>query len=302
MELRVLRYFLAVAREESISGAAELLHITQPTLSRQLMELEDELGAQLLIRGNRNRRVTLTEEGMLLRRRAEELVSLADRTQAEFALHSAAVAGDVSIGAGETEGMRILARVASDLRVSHPQISFHLYSGNAEDVIERLDKGLLDFGVLIGPANLAKYDCLRLPACDTWGVLMRRDSPLAARESVSPQDLWDAPLLVSQQSIHHGEFSSWLGRDVRSMTVAATYTRIYNAALMVEAGMGYALALAGLVHADVDGPLCFRPLRPRLEGQLHMVWKRGVVFSRAPELFLRELRAKIAAEGAASPK
>ena len=182
MELRVLRYFLAVAREESISDAAEFLHITQPTLSRQLMDLEEELGKQLLIRGKRNRKIMLTEDGMRLRKRAEEIVALADKTEAEFLAADDAVSGDVYIGCGESDAMRIIAKTAVKLRQDYPDIHFHLYSGNAEDVSERMEKGLLDFGIFITSANIDKYDYLKLPAYDTWGLIMRKSDQLYAQK------------------------------------------------------------------------------------------------------------------------
>ena len=176
MEIRVLRYFLAVAREESISGAAGYLHLTQPTLSRQLMDLEEELGKKLFLRGSR--KVTLTEDGLLLRKRAEEILDLVEKTQSEFhETDQAGISGDIYIGGGETQAMRMVAQTARELQADHPQIRYHLYSGNAEDVSERLDKGLLDFGMMIRPFDIKKYDSVQLPATDTWGVLMRKDSP-----------------------------------------------------------------------------------------------------------------------------
>ena len=187
MDIRVLRYFLAVTREESISGAAESLHMTQPTLSRQLMDLEEEIGKKLLIRGNR--RITLTEEGMLLRKRATEILDLVDKTEAELMAPDEAVGGDIYIGGGETDAMRLIARIATDLQKSCPQIRYHLFSGNADDVAERLDKGLLDFGILIEPADMKKYDYIRLPATDTWGLLMPKDCPLASHSVIRPEDL-----------------------------------------------------------------------------------------------------------------
>ena len=171
MDIRVLRYFLAVTREESISGAAESLHMTQPTLSRQLMDLEEEIGKKLLIRGNR--RITLTEEGMLLRKRAAEIIDLVEKTEAELMAPDEVVSGDICIGGGETDAMSLIARIATDLQRSCPNIRYHLFSGNADDVTERLDKGLLDFGILIEPADMKKYDYIRLPATDTWGLLIR---------------------------------------------------------------------------------------------------------------------------------
>ena len=186
MEIRVLRYFLAVAREENISRAAEFLHVTQPTLSRQLMDMEEELGAELFIRGKR--RITLTEEGMLLRKRASEIIALVDKTEAEFNTSGEIISGDIYIGGGETEAMHIIAKVAKRLQKHDYHVRCHLYSGNADDVTERLDKGLLDFGVLIEPANVKKYDFLRLPGVDIWGLLMRKDSPLAVKKTIAPED------------------------------------------------------------------------------------------------------------------
>ena len=289
MELRVLRYFLAVAREQSISGAAQALHITQPTLSRQMMELEQELGTQLLIRGKKNRRIELTEDGLLLRSRAEEIVALANKTQTEFSHQEHTVTGDIYIGAGETDAMRILAVAAKRLHEDHPHIRFHLFSGNAEAVTERLDKGLLDFGILIGEADLTKYNALTLPAAETWGVLMRRDSELAAYESIRPERLWDKPLILSQQSVAHNEFAGWLGREPERLNVVATYNLIFNASLLVEAGLGYAITIDKLVNT-AGSPLVFRPFEPKLEGRLSLVWKKYHAFSRAAELFVRQLR------------
>ena len=288
MELRILKYFLAVAREESISGAAQALHMTQPTLSRQLMDLEEELGKQLLIRGSR--RITLTEEGMLLRKRAAEILDLVEKAEAELTAPDEVVNGDIYIGGGETEAMRMIAEIATGLQRSCPDIRYHLYSGNADDVTERLDKGLLDFGVLIEPANMKKYDYIRLPATDTWGLLMPRDCPLAARPVIRPQDLWDLPIITSRQSMLSNEFSGWLGKEFEKLRIVATYNLVYNASLLVGAGMGYALCLDKLVNTSEESPLCFRPLEPRMEVHLDIVWKKYQVFSGAAERFLKEVR------------
>lgn len=193
MDIRVLQYFLAVAREESITKAAERLRMTQPPLSRQLKDLEDELGKQLLIRGSK--KVTLTEDGMLLRKRAEELVDLMEKTKTELTSSNENISGDIHIGCGETEAISFLAQAAWDLRQKYPLIHYHIYSGDAERVTERLDKGLIDFGLLVGPVDVNQYDYIRLPLKDTWGVLMRKDSPLAEKESITAEDLWDKRLL-----------------------------------------------------------------------------------------------------------
>lgn len=290
MELRVLRYFLAVAREESISEAANFLHITQPTLSRQIMELEEELGTKLLNRGRRNQKITLTDEGMLLRRRAEEMIELADRTEAEFARRDELISGEIHIGAGETDAMRLLTRAAKTLHTLYPHIRYHLYSGNAEYVTEQLDRGLLDFGILVEPADVRKYDYIRLPAADIWGVLMRKDHPLAAQDAVHPADLQNLPLIISRQTMVQNELSGWLGSSFDTLHVVATYNLLYNASLMVEEGIGCALCLDKIINTTGDSRLCFRPLAPKLTVGLDVVWKKHQVFPKAAELFLQKLR------------
>lgn len=292
MELRVLRYFLAVAREESISAAAASLHLTQPTLSRQLMDLEAELGKTLFVRGNR--KVTLTQDGVFLRKRAHEILDLVERTQSAFRHSEEALSGDVYVGGGESDAMRLVARAAGTLQAAHPQVHFHLYSGNADDVGERLEKGLLDFGILIGTADLTKYDYLQLPCYDTWGVLMRRDSPLVAKAGIRPEDLWDRPLIVSRQAMIKSNLSNWLRQDFGALNIVSTYNLLFNASLMVEEGLGYALALDRLINTGGDSPLCFRPLEPVLHSELYVVWKKYQVFSQAAEAFLSLLRAQIA--------
>lgn len=292
MELRVLRYFLAVAREETISGAAEALHVTQPTLSRQMMELEEELGKTLFLRGKR--KITLTEEGMFLRKRAQEIVALVEKTETAFSAAEDHISGDVYIGGGETDAMRLIARVAHGLQATHPHIAYHLFSGNAENVTERLDKGLVDFGLLIEPADLTKYDFIRLPVTDVWGVLMRKDSPLTEKRTIKAADLEGLPLLCSQQSLVHNEISGWMGTNYEKLNIVTTYNLLYNASLMVEEGMGCALCLDKIIRTSGDSPLCFRPLEPRLEVGLVVVWKKYQIFSRAAAKFLEYLHKSTA--------
>ena len=288
MEIRVLRYFLAVARKGSITAAANYLHLTQPTLSRQLKDLEEELGQTLLIR--KSHRVTLTPEGMLLRKRAEEIIAMVDKTQSEFVSLGNTVSGNVYIGGGETRVMKEIATVIRDIQTAFPAIHFHLYSGNAQDVTERLDKGLLDFGVLIQPADLSRYQSLQLKGKDQWGVLMPKDSPLAAKKAIKKEDLLDLPLICSRQAIRRhingNEFFYWFGEDFERLNIVSTFNLIYNAALLVEAGAGYAISLDGLTDTSRDSALCFRPLSPRLESRLAIVWKKDQVFSPAAQLFL----------------
>lgn len=291
MELRVLQYFLAVAREQNISAAAQSLHLTQPTLSRQLKELEEELGKQLMVRGSR--KITLTEDGMLLRKRAEEILELVGRTEKEVMQADNTVSGDIYIGTGETDGVRQIARTANRLQTDYPAIRFHIVSGDAVDVCERLDKGLLDFGVLLGDIDKIKYRYMELPMKDTWGVLMRRDSPLARRDTVLPRDLWDKPLILSRQMDNKSGLYRWLGKEPSELRTVATYNLIYNASLMVDEGMGYAFTLAKLVNTTGTN-LCFRPLAPRLELGMYLVWKKSQIFSKAAELFLDRLREQLA--------
>ena len=293
MELRVLRYFLAVAREESISDAAEFLHITQPTLSRQLMDLEEELGKQLLIRGKRNRKIMLTEDGMRLRKRAEEIVALTDKTEAEFLAADDAVSGDVYIGCGESDAMRIIAKTAVKLRQDYPDIHFHLYSGNAEDVSERMEKGLLDFGIFITSANIDKYDYLKLPAYDTWGLIMRKSDKLAAKDFITPQDLQGLPLIMSRQALVQEDISRWGKKQIQDLNVVATYNLVYNAAIMTREGFGYTLTLDKLANTGSDSDLCFRPLKPELRINLNLVWKKYQIFSKASQKFLEYLKNEI---------
>ena len=290
MELRVLQYFLAVAREQNISAAAQSLHLTQPTLSRQLRELEEELGKQLMIRGNR--KITLTKDGMLLRKRAEEILDLVGRTEKEIAQSDETVSGDLYIGTGETDGVRQIAKTAHQLQESHPGIRFHIVSGDAVDVCERLDKGLLDFGILLGDMDKTRYSCMELPMKDTWGVLMRRDSPLAQRETISPRDLWDKPLILSRQVDNKSGLYRWLRKEPSELHTVATYNLIYNASLMVDEGMGYAFTLDKLVNT-AGSNLCFRPLKPKMELGMYLVWKKSQLFSRAAELFLEDLQAQL---------
>ena len=291
MEFRVLQYFLAIAREESISAAAEALHITQPTLSRQIKELEDEFGKQLFVRGNR--KITLTEEGMLLRKRAEEISSLVEKTQLEMSAVYNELNADIYIGGGEKQSMRFIKKTIQRMQAQYPMVRFHLYSGNAEDVGDRLDKGLLDFGVLIEPANMTKYDFIKLPTKDVWGVLMRKDSPLAKNAYITPDDLIGQPIIYSAQRMVNNIISGWMKKDYDKLSLIASYNLIYNASLMVEDGAGYALSLEGLINTTGDSPLCFRPLQPKLEVGLAFVWKKYQVFSKASEYFLKELQKEV---------
>ncbi|MBU8753488.1 LysR family transcriptional regulator [Priestia megaterium] len=292
MEVRVLRYFLTVAREGNITRAADFLHVTQPTLSRQLKDLEQELGKKLFIRSSHS--IILTDEGMLLRNRAEEIVNMMDKLEAEFSSMEETIGGDVYIGGGETEAMKHIARVAKDVQVRYPNIRYHLYSGNEEDITERLDKGLLDFGILIQPADISKYNYLNMPAKDVWGVVMKKDSSLAVKESIQAADLVNVPLICSRQAMKQtfskNEFADWFGEDFHKLNIVTTYNLAYNAGIMVEEGVGYAITLDKIVNTSTTSNLCFRPLQPRLESGLNIVWKKHHVLSTAANAFLKELQ------------
>ncbi len=291
MEIRVLKYFLAVAREQNITNAADVLHITQPTLSRQLKELEDEIGKTLFIRGKR--KITLTEDGRLLRKRAEEIVELVNKTESEFSNSSNEVSGEISIGGGETNGMRLIARTIKKLNINYPNIHYNFFSGNAEDVTEKLDKGLLDFGLLIEPVDVTKYEYIRLPLSDTWGLVMRKDHPLAKKDYIVPDDLLDIPLICSRQILEKSNLTKWLGNDFNKLNIISTYNLIFNASLMVDEGIGCAITLDKLVNTGVDSNLCFIPLKNSKNSDLIFVWKKYQIFSRAAQAFLDELQKEI---------
>ena len=290
MELRVLQYFLAVAREQSIIRAAESLHLSQPTLSTQIKAMEEELGKQLLIRGTKgSRKVTLTEEGMILRKRAEEILNLVQKTEREISLSDQIVVGDVYIGTGETDAIRIMAKAARELYKVYPGIHYHIASGNSEFVLEQLDKGLIDFGMVFGSIDHAKYNSIPLPYKDTWGVLMRKDSPLAVKKEIAPEDLWDKPLIISRQEADRGTLPAWIKREISEIEVVATYNLLFNASLMVEEGLGYALGFDKIINTSGSSNLCFRPLSPQREAGMSIIWKKYQVFSKASEKFMEKI-------------
>ena len=296
MELRTLRSFLAVAREGNVTRAAATLHITQPALSRQLSELEREFGCELLIRSARG--VTLTDEGMLLRKRAEEIVGLADRTELEIRSPTAQVEGDVWVGGGESRAMEVIARTTVRLRQLHPRVRLRLHSGNADDVLERVDKGLLDFGVTLGREPGGHHESLVLPHRDSWGVLMRADHPLAQRKELTLADLCGESLIVSSQShdAHEGAASTTPAfYEGKGLDIVATHTLLYNASLLVEQGLGICVTLGGLVATGEGTAFAFVPLTDLEPLTARVVWKRYQPMSRAALEFLRVLRSEVGA-------
>lgn len=262
-----------------------------PTLSRQLQELEEELGQKLLIRSNRH--ITLTPEGKLFRKRAEDVMEIIQKTEAEFRSMGSALRGDIHIGSGETDAMKQIARIFRELHEEYPGIRYHLRSGKSEEIEELVDKGILDFGVLIQPVNISKYDYLKLPFKDLWGVIMRKDSPLAAKRAIGYDDLRGLPLICSRQIPQQGTgksgYPEWFGKSFSQWNVVATYNLIYNAAQMVEAGLGYAIGLDKTINTTAHSGLCFRPLTPRVESELVIIWKKYQIFSSASEIFLSRL-------------
>lgn len=287
IETRHLYYFLAVAREQNITRAAETLHLTQPTLSKQLMDLERQLGKRLFIRGKR--KITLTDEGAFLRNKAQEMLDLMEKTEAAFNEPDTAIGGDIYLGCGETAAMEHIADIFKEIQTEYPEINFHTYSADADSVLERLDKGLLDIGLLLGPIRQEKYDYINIHKKDTFGLLMTKDSPLAKQELISVEQIKDLPLIFAQQTFSGHQQLDWLGFDYSSLNVVATYNLIYNATFMVEKGIGYALCLSNLVNT-AGRNLTFRPIVPELSVDLYIVTKKYETFSPAVKLFIEKVK------------
>lgn len=287
METRVLRYFLTAAQEENITRAAELLHTSQSNVSKQLAALEDLLGQKLFERGSR--KITLTEEGIFLRKRAQEIIELTDRTENDMRSLNQAVSGTVHIGGVETQLMKWIGKSMAALSRLHPQIRYDFFSGSVAELTDMLHKGLLDFALLVAPADMQRYNYIKLPANDRFGLLLRRDSPLAEQPTIKPEDIKDSPVWVAHQQLGTNVLSSWLGRDVESLHVISTFNLITTPAMMVECGMGMAFTFDRLVNTEGTG-LCFRPLEPAVEAELYLVWKKYDRFTKAGELFLKQMQ------------
>ncbi len=287
MELRVLRYFLEIAREENMSRAAERLHVSQPTLSKQMKDLEAELGKKLFRRGSTSLR--LTDEGMLLRKRAEDILNMVDKTADEFKSLGEITGGEVYIGCAESYQIRYLADMIKSFREQYPLLKYHIMSGDTVQVAERLDRGLLDFAVIVEPPNLQKYNYIEMPSCDTWGVIMRKDSPLAVKAEITVEDLIGLPLLSSPQSIA-SDFPRWCGEKLDALTFVGTVNLYYNGSIFVRAGDAYLLTFDKLANLGDDSELCFRPLAPKLETRMYLIWKKYQVFSPIAERLLDEIK------------
>ena len=291
IETRLLQYFLAVAEEQSITKAAEYLHISQPTLSKQMMDLEESLGKQLLIRGRK--KVTLTEEGTYLRGRAQEIISLMDKTESAFRENEQSITGDVYIGCGEHRSTFSIMQIIRTIQEEYPDIRFHFFSSNADAITERLDNGLLDMGFLLEPEISPRYDYQKLKLRETWGILMRKDSPLAGKEAITFSELAGLPLIMPSQTSNRNHLTIFFADAMTEPHIVSTYNLIYNAGLMVEAGMGYALCIDELINTAGNHPLVFRPLSPLLQSDVYLFTKKYQVFSKATKLFLSRLEKNI---------
>ena len=288
MEIRVLRYFFEIAREENMTRASERLHVSQPTLSKQMKDLEEELGKKLFRRGSAS--IHLTDEGMLLRKRAEDIIAMVDKTKNEFKSLNEITGGDVYIGCAESYQIRYLAEIIRDFRESYPLLKYHILSGDTLQVAERLDRGLLDFAVIVEPPNLQKYNYIELPVADTWGVVMRKDCPLAKQQSITADDLIGYDLISSPQSIE-ADFPRWCGEKLDELNISGTINLFYNGTAFVRAGAGLLLTFDRLADTGSDSDLCFRPLAPTLESKMFIIWKRYQVFSPIAERLIEEIKS-----------
>ena len=288
MEIRVLRYFLTVVREESITKAADVLHITQPTLSRQLSQMEEEVGVKLFNRGSR--RITLTNEGILLRRRAEEILQLVDKTEKELIEQEEQVEGKISIGCGEIAAVQVLPNLIKTFREKYPQVTFDIFTATADLVKEQMDKGLLDIGLLLEPVDMEKYDFIRLNVKEKWVVLMRPDSPLAEKETVTAKDLSALPLILPRRMNVQSELASWFGNYYDDLNVVFTSNLSTNSAIMVTGGLAYSLVIEGAVPFWDQSKVTYRPLAPSLTATSVLAWKRGQPFSLAAAKFIEHIK------------
>ncbi len=287
MEIRTLRYFLTVAREENMTHAAEILHVTQPTLSKAMKGLEDELGKKLFTRHSFS--IRLTEEGILLRNRAEDLVSMADKVVQEFVTMDDITGGDIYLGLAESYQIRILARAIHDFRKQYPDLHYHITSGDTEQVTEKLDKGLLDFAVLAEKPDTGKYNYLVFPHADVWGLVFPADDPLAQKETIRVDDLMGLPLFCSEQSWRN-DIPRWCGERMDELRLEGSFRLSYNGSMFAREGLGYLLTFEHLVDTSTESGLVFRPLSPRLENRLYLIWKKYQTFSPIADRFLKHLQ------------
>jgi len=288
MEIRTLRYFLAVAREENMSRAAEVLHVTQPTLSKQLKSLEEELGKKLFTRHSFS--IKLTDEGLLLRNRAEDLVSMADKIEQEFVSLDDISGGDIYLGLAESYQLRFLAKSIKDFKQDYPNLHYHITSGDTEQLSEKLDKGLLDFLVLVELPDSKKYEFLEFPGNDTWGLIIPVNDTLSKKKAIQLDDLADLPLFCSEQA-WNGDIKNWAGNRFSELHLEGTFRLSYNGSIFTREGLGYLLTYEHLIDTSKDSGLVFRPLSPKLENKIYIAWNRYQVFTPIAERFLVHLKS-----------
>lgn len=296
MEIRVLRYFLTVAREESITKAAEALHITQPTLSRQIAQMEEEMGVRLFDRGTR--KILLTNEGLLLRRRAEEILELVDKTQKELSAQDELIEGTVSIGCGDLAAVHMLSELFRAFHQRYPAVSFDLYTATADYIKERMDLGLTDAGLLLEPIDIEKYNYIRLNCREQWVAVMPPDSPLAKLDKIRPSDLRDLPLILPRRQNIKSELAGWFGRDFSKLNVLFTSNLPSSSSIMVYNKLAYAIIIQGsIAFWDKEKIVC-RPLDPPLTATSVLAWKRRQPFSPAAAKFIDYARTILQAQSA----
>ena len=288
MEIRVLRYFIQIAREGSMTRAAEYLHVSQPALSKQMKELEKQLGKKLFRRGSSS--VSLTDEGMLLRRRAEDLLAMADKIENEFKALDEITGGDIYIGCAESYLIKYLTYAVKKLNGQYSNIHYHITSGDTQQVTERLDRGLLDFAFIVEPPDLSKYNYLEVPEQDTWGILMRKDCPLAEKSQIGIDDILPYPVFCSEQAAKV-DLPRWCGENIDQLNVMATFNLTGNAAIFVKEGLGIALTFDKLVEINDEGNLCFRPITPVLQTKMYVIWKKYQIFTPVAQLMLEQLNS-----------
>ena len=293
MEIRVLRYFIQIAREGSMTRAAEYLHVSQPALSKQMKELEKQLGKKLFRRGSSS--VSLTDEGMLLRRRAEDLLAMADKIENEFKALDEITGGDIYIGCAESYLIKYLTYAVKKLNGQYSNIHYHITSGDTQQVTERLDRGLLDFAFIVEPPDLSKYNYLEVPEQDTWGILMRKDCPLAEKSQIEIDDILPYPVFCSEQAAKV-DLPRWCGENIDQLNVMATFNLTGNAAIFVKEGLGIALTFDKLIEINDESNLCFRPITPVLQTKMYVIWKKYQVFTPVAQLMLEQLISTLTAE------
>ena len=289
MELRVLKYFLVVATERNISNAAKILYVSQPALSKQLKNLEEELGVTLFKRGNRN--ITLTEDGVYFLTKAKEILALVDTTVANLTQEDI-IGGEINIGAGESAQMGHIFNIINDMMIDYPNIKTNVTSGNADEMLLKLDNGTLDFAITFGFVDKSKYEHLSLPWCDKWGLLVRKDNFLAKKDYILSKDLENIPLIISKQTNVDNFLAGWIGKSIENFNVVGTFNLLYNASLMAKQNIGSVLCFGGIINTS-ESNLKFIPLKPELETEMSIIWKKNQTLSNVSKKFLENLKIYI---------